>query len=284
MSAEQVMLGKGPKNDASDPGPDRYQDLKERAMYTREQACRIAEALISSEDYPRPYQPESTPPSFTIALSREADSGGTFVAREVGRRLGWPVYDHELLDHLAKELEVDVDLLESVDERRGSWLAECVQAFAAASSVPEVIYFHRLLKLLLALGGRGQCVIVGRGAMIALPAKTTLRVRVVASLQDRIALVSRTLGVNSTEAARHVESTDREHSRFIRDHFGKDLSDPMLYDLILNASRFSTEEYAEMTIEALHFLQVRKASEIHGPGLSGGLVLERRPARLSATR
>ncbi|MGE5388460.1 MAG: hypothetical protein ACM3NE_06195, partial [Hyphomicrobiales bacterium] len=49
---------------------------------------------FKSGDYPRPCKPE-TPPSFTIALSREAGSGGTLVAREIGRRLNWPVYDRE---------------------------------------------------------------------------------------------------------------------------------------------------------------------------------------------
>ena len=132
-------------------------------MYSREQAFRIAEALIGSGEYARARRPEvPSQPSFTIALSREAGSGGKLVAREVGRRLNWPVYDNELLDHLAKELQVDVDQLENTDERRRSWLVECVEAFAAASTVTEVTYFRRLLKLLLALGARGQCIIVGR--------------------------------------------------------------------------------------------------------------------------
>jgi len=115
-------------------------------MYSREQALRIAEALVRSSKYAYARRPEVPPqPSFTIALSREAGSGGKLVAHEVGRRLNWPVYDHELLDHLAKELHVDVDQLESVDERRSSWLVECVEAFAAASTVTEVTYFRRLL-------------------------------------------------------------------------------------------------------------------------------------------
>ena len=147
-------------------------------MYSREQAFRIAEALVRSSEHLQPRQPEAQPPSsFSIALSREAGSGGNLVVREVGRRLNWPVYDHELLDHLAKELQVDVDQLENVDERRRGWLVECVEAFAAASTVTEATYFRRLLRLLLALGARGQCVILGRGAMIALPVDTTLRVR-----------------------------------------------------------------------------------------------------------
>ena len=147
---------------------------------------------------------------------------------------------------------MDVHRLESVDERPGSWLVECIESFAAASTVTEVTYFRRLIKLLLALGARGECIIVGRGAMIVLPVETTLRVRVVASRHDRIALIGRERGLNPAEAARYVDSTDRERSRFIRDHFGKDLTDPLLYDLILNTSRFSVEECAEMIIEALH--------------------------------
>jgi cytidylate kinase len=229
-------------------------------MYTREHAFRIAEAVIQSGEYLHPHRPEPPPPpSFTIALSREAGSGGILIAREVGRRLNWPVYDHELLDCLAKDLQVDVDQLESVDERRGSWLVECVQAFAAASTVTEVTYFRRLLRLLLALGAHGECILVGRGATVVLPVESTLRLRLVASRQDRIALIGRERGLNPTEAARYVDSTDRERRRFIKDHFGKDLTDPLLYDLILNTSRFSVEECAEMIIEALQRLQARKA-------------------------
>ncbi len=227
-------------------------------MYSTNQAFRIAEAWIRAGEHPNPREPEA-PPTFTIALSREAGSGGTLVAREVGRRLDWPVYDNEILDHLAKDLQVDVDLLESVDERPGRWLVECVQAFAAASTVTEVTYFRRLLKLLLALGARGHCVIVGRGAMMALPVDTTLRVRVVAPRENRIALVGREHGLNPTEAARYVDSTDRERSRFIKQHFGKDLTDPLLYDLILNSSRLSVAECAELVIETLLRLQSREA-------------------------
>jgi cytidylate kinase len=199
-------------------------------------------------------------PAFSVAVSREAGSGGESVAREVGRRLGWPVYDNELLTHLAEEPRIDVHRLEGVDERPGSRLVEFVEAFAAASAVTEVTYFRRLLKLLLALGARGACVIVGRGAMVALAVDTTLRVRVVASPKDRIAAVAREQGLNPDEAARYVEARDRERSRFIKDHYRKDLTDPLLYDLVLNASRLSVDESAALVIEALLLLQGRKAA------------------------
>src|SRR4051794_28835183 len=48
----------------------------------------------------------------SIAISREAESGGPEVAREVGKRLGWRVYDRELLEQIATDLGVRADLLE----------------------------------------------------------------------------------------------------------------------------------------------------------------------------
>jgi cytidylate kinase len=235
-------------------------------MDARAQAYQAFEALLRAERYPRTAPPPAPPsPAFTVAVSREAGSGGAAVAREVGWRLGWPVYDNELLTHLAGELRVDVHLLEGVDERPGSRLVEFVEAFAATAAVTEVTYFRRLLKLLLALGARGDCVIVGRGAMIALPVDTTLRVRVVASEEDRVAAVGREHGLGHDEAARHVASRDRERRRFIKDHFHKDLTDPLLYDLVLNASRFSVDECAALVIEALQLLQARKPARESRP-------------------
>lgn len=228
-------------------------------MYTRDEAFRIAQALGTSDEYPlNPRPVEQPPPRFTIALSREPGSGGALVAAEVGRWLNWPVYDHELLTRIAHDLKVDVNRLKGIDERPGSRLVECLEAFASASTVTEVTYFHSLLRLILALGARGECVIVGRGAMIALPLETTLRVRVVATREDRIAAVAREHGYSRVEAARFLETRDRERARFIKDHYHKDLADPLLFDLILNASRFNVDECATIVTESLARLQARK--------------------------
>ena len=43
---------------------------------------------------------------FTIALSRESGTQGTTVAQELGSRLGWPTYDHELLERIAQDMNL----------------------------------------------------------------------------------------------------------------------------------------------------------------------------------
>ena len=168
------------------------------------------------------------------------------------------MYDQELLENLAKELNVDVSFLEDYDERRGSFLVDTIKAFSAAASVSEVTYFRRLVRMLQVLGARGECLVVGRGSTFVLPLETTLRVRIVATRDDRIAFIARERKISPVEAARFVDTKDRDRQKFIKDHFHKDSADPQNYDLILNRSRFSVDETADLVIAALQRMQARR--------------------------
>ncbi len=101
--------------------------------------------------------------------------------------------------------------------------------------INDTAYVHHLIKTVLALGVNGECVIVGRGAAFILPKATTLRVRLVGTVQDRILVLARRLSISEREAARRVRSLDRERTDFVRDHFLKDPTDPRNFDLVLNA-------------------------------------------------
>jgi cytidylate kinase len=195
--------------------------------------------------------------AYTIALARQAGAPGTSVGQEVGRRLGWQVYDHELLEHIAREMGLRVNLLESVDERRRSWLLECLETFATGPSVAASSFVRHLVETVLSLGSHGHCVIVGRGAVQLLPPETTLRVRLVGDLQDRIAAAGARMDLPRDEAARWVETTDRERARFARDHWHVDINEPTLYDLVLNTSRWSVVECADLIVAALRKLEER---------------------------
>lgn len=188
---------------------------------------------------------------FSIAISREAGTRGPAVARAVAERLGWQVYDHELLELLARDLNVRVKLLEDVDERHITWLQECVEAFAAVPAVREAKYVHHLIEIMLSLAARGRSVIVGRGSPFVLPCATTLRVRLIAPLEERIEVVCRERNLSRAEAARFVQVTDRERARFVMLHFQRDLSDALHYDLALNTAQFPIDQCASLIVDAL---------------------------------
>jgi cytidylate kinase len=195
--------------------------------------------------------PGSTPAGFTIALSREVGARGTTIAQAVGERLGWPVYDHELLEQIAREQNLRVSLLESVDERRSSWIEDCVEGFSNIPAVTSNAYVRYLTETVFSLAAHGECVIVGRGAAQLLPAASTVRVRVVAPIEQRIAWMVRERHLAHHEAARQVAAVETERARFVRDHFQKNPTDLHQYDLIVNSGRFSVEACADLVIDAL---------------------------------
>src|SRR5262249_35408109 len=118
---------------------------------------RITEALARAQSHWQAQGEEArnAAHAITMALTREAGCPGPSVGREVGTRLGWPVYDHELLERIAQEMGLRVSLLESVDERRRSWLLESVEALSTAPNVSEAAYVRRLAETLLSLGAHG---------------------------------------------------------------------------------------------------------------------------------
>ena len=54
------------------------------------------------------------PAALTVAVTREAGARGSTIARRVGRKLGWQVYDQEMLEYLAQESLVQKGMLDTL--------------------------------------------------------------------------------------------------------------------------------------------------------------------------
>jgi cytidylate kinase len=203
--------------------------------------------------------PRQTPaphrPPFTIALSCDAGTDGHAVAQAVGERLGWQVYDHELVERIAREMGVRTELLESLDEKRTNWLGELFQLLFTGEAVSETAYARHLAQTLFALAAHGECVVVGHGGAQLLPPTTSLRVRLVGPRHERVAAVQHQSGRSCEEAERWVEQVDRERRAFVQEHFHKDPADPEQYDLLLNAFRLPPTQCADLIVTALRQLQ-----------------------------
>ena len=193
--------------------------------------------------------------AFSIAISREAGARGSLIGQEVGKELGWTVYDHQLVDRIAQDMGVRTKLLETVDEKQIGWLQETVESALAVPMVTEPAYVHHLVQTVHALGVHGQCVIVGRGAPFILPKEMCLRVRLRAPLSDRVAVLSKDLNLSRDDVNRRVEAIDRERRNFVRTYFHRDPNDLSHYDLIINTSRFSVRACTRLISEALRDLQ-----------------------------
>jgi cytidylate kinase len=226
-------------------------------MTSRSSLERLGEPLLRSGQQARREAEEAAPAGFTIALSREVGALGTTVARALGQRLGWQVYDNELVERVARDMNLRTQLLESLDERRGNWVVDCFRAFSSGRVITEFHYVEHLLQTLLGLAARGQCVLVGRGAAQVLSGDRVLRVRLVAPLEFRIAVIGRQLGLGHAAARQHVERTEHARAAFVKEHFRKDPTDPANYDLLVNTGMFTVDETADLILAGLRCRQAQ---------------------------
>lgn len=226
----------------------------------------LTEALIRSElgreqkDTPGGKRPEERRPPFTITISREAGALGNSVASEIGARLNWPVYDRNILEKIAEELGRSPTQLEGVDERPVPWLEECLACLFDRYHVGSDAYVKHLFAAVRGLGAQGRCVLVGRGANFILSPESTLRVRLIAMPQDRIQVIAKKLGLSNAEADLWIKTTERERTGFIKRTFNEDPSNPHHYDLVLNMSRLSVSDAADIILETLRHLEAQAAT------------------------
>jgi len=185
-----------------------------------------------------------------VTISRMVGSGGRKLAAQLGERLGWPVFDREVLQVMAGDDRVRARLYESLDERDLGWLEDTLRWLIEGEFRKED-YFHRLTETILALARRGHAVFLGRGADLMLPRDRGLRVCLVASEEYCAGQFARRTGVSETLARAELQRIHREREEFLRHYFGKRAQDPGRYDVSINMERLTHAEAIELICLAL---------------------------------
>src|SRR5438132_11410740 len=200
---------------------------------------------------PRPTA-SALPAALTIAVSRETGSHGGTIAHRAARKLGWTVYNQELLEYIAQEGAFRQGVKENQTPAAAQWAEHRLELLLREHKLSPHPSISELARVVLALGAQGECVLIGRGAGRILPAESTLDVRIIAPLPDRIAYMSQRLRLSLDAAAEEVKQRDRQRAEFVSTHFQRQPADIYQYDLILNSSHLGEEVCAELIAQAAH--------------------------------
>jgi cytidylate kinase len=197
-----------------------------------------------------PPPPRSGPSTLTIAVSREAGARGGTIARRVGRKLGWQVYDQELLEYMAQEAVVSQGVLDAPPAAPADWVEARLQQLLRDKALSDHPTIVNLARVVLTLGAQGQVVLLGRGAGCLLPRETTLAVRFIAPLHERIAYMGQWMRLPVEEAAERVRLSDERRREFVVNNFHRDPNEVHQYDMVLNSSLLGEDVCAELIVQA----------------------------------
>ncbi len=186
-----------------------------------------------------------------VAISREAGAGGGAIARLAGSRLGWKVYDHELLEAIAQRMGLPADEVRTYDELAPSVVQDWLLPLREEHYAPQEAYLDHLAKLVEAIGRAGESIVVGRGAGSLLPRSETLSVRVIAPPKARAARLAERMGVSPRTARRAARDLDRRRAQFARTMYRVDPSDAHNYDLVLDSDSLGLPMAAELIARAV---------------------------------
>lgn len=186
-----------------------------------------------------------------ICISREAGAGAGSIARTVGTRLDWKVYDHEVLEAIAQRMEMPTDEVRAFDELAPSVVQDWILPLREEHYAPQEAYLDHLAKLVEAIGKAGDSIVVGRGAGFQLPRESTLLVRVVAPIAFRARRLSERMGVSVRTARRAARDLDRRRTHFEKTMYRVNAADPHNYDLVLDSESLGLEIAAEVLIRAI---------------------------------
>jgi cytidylate kinase len=184
-----------------------------------------------------------------ICVSRMPGLGGHRVAAEVAERLGWPIFDRELLERMAGDDRLRHQIYASMDQRDLSWGEEILRTLLQTDFVRND-YFHRLCDTVLSLGRQGHSVFLGRGADLILPRDRGLRVRLVAERATRVAAFAAERSLERDRAAAELTEVENQRNDFLRHHFRVDPESPTRFDLVIHLDHFPVDQAVALIVEA----------------------------------
>jgi Cytidylate kinase-like family len=194
--------------------------------------------------------PPMMPCGLTIALSREAGARGGAIGRRIGQKLGWQVFDQELLEYMAQDGVVRQGVLDNLKPAAAVWAEERLQQLLREQNLSQNPAILTLARVVLALGAQGEAVMIGRGSGFILPRASTLHVRLTAPLEERIAYMSQWQRLPVGEAAEMVRVRDERRVEFLQTHFHRHGGDVHQYDMLLNTLMLGEDVCAELIVTA----------------------------------
>jgi len=158
----------------------------------------------------------------------------------------WVVIGKQVLNEVARLTGYSVDQIEKSQDTPQS-LKAIFAMFLDNSRAEETEVFAQMRTVLRGFAKRGNCVLVGRGAVYAAQdLKNCIHLRLVAPYDFRVKKIMSSHEMSREDAERYIALHQEQRTDFVRRFADGRIDDPLLYHLVVNNSRIPVEKIAEL--------------------------------------
>ncbi len=190
-----------------------------------------------------------------INVGRQFGSGGGFVAKAIGRKLGIPVYDNELISKAAEESGYSKSVFEGGEKRKSlfsmsSFFASGRLPFGESSGyINDDMLFKIQSDVIRNIAEKGNAIIVGRCADYILRDLDCLDVFVCAPMEYRVQRLVKNEGLDPEEAEELMRRKDRTREAYYNFYTFGAWGVASNYDLCVDSSILGIEGTADFIID-----------------------------------
>jgi cytidylate kinase len=200
-----------------------------------------------------------------ITISRMYGSGGSEVAELVAKRLGWILYDNQLVDAIALKSGLPAADVAAAEDRSPSLVERISGAFTLGTPEAMPVYVEgqaatttdeeivaATARVIEEAVNRGPAVFVGRGAQCLLAERAdAFHVFCHAPTATLVRYAITKLGIPEKDAEKKVADMNKQREAYVKRHWGRAWLSPGNYHLCVDTSHFGVGGAAELIVSAV---------------------------------
>ena len=189
-----------------------------------------------------------------INVGRQFGSGGRLVALALGRKLGIPVYDQELIAKAAEQSGFSKELFANSDEKRNllalsSFIVDVGRFGSADNYMSDNQLFVIQSNVIRSLADKGPAIFIGRCLDYILRDRKCLDVFVTATDEVRIKRIAERMNITPEQADSLMRKKDRTRETYYNYYTFGNWGVASNYDLCVDSSVLGIEGTADMIID-----------------------------------
>ena len=189
-----------------------------------------------------------------INVGRQFGSGGKLVALSLGRKLGIPVYDQELIAKAAEESGFSKDLFAKSDEKRNllalsSFIVDVGRFGSANNYVSDNQLFVIQSNVIRSIADKESAIFIGRCSDYILRDRPCLDVFITAQDAVRIKRIAGRMNITPEQAEALMRKKDRTRETYYKYYTFGNWGVASNYDLCVDSSILGIDGTADMIID-----------------------------------